>query len=220
MVKFNKSSLEDQAVSYLRDLILNGSYKMGERIVESSLAKELELSRSTIRMALNTLSHEGLVVQKPYAGWQVIEINEQDLWEIYHLRVAIESRAAWLAAIKADDENKQQLKELMADFEVVANSEDVTTQTLSKYELELHSLIVDMSQNSRFINVYRHLSNQMLLFFNIDLATHEPASIVNAHKPLVEAIINNDPQAAAYHAEEHISTFKEVGDKFREKNPQ
>ena len=218
MVKFNKSSLEDQAVSYLRDLILDGSYKMGERIVESALAKELELSRSTIRMALNTLSHEGLVVQKPYAGWQVIEINEQDLWEIYHLRVAIESRSAWLAAIKADDENKQQIKELMADFEKAAKMDNVTTQTLSKYELELHSLIVAMSHNSRFVNIYRHVSNQMLLFFNIDLASYEAATIVDAHKPLVDAICNNDPQAAAYHAEEHISTFKEVGDKFREQN--
>ncbi|MDF2152296.1 GntR family transcriptional regulator [Vibrio sp. CAU 1672] len=218
MVKFNKSSLEDQAVSYLRDLILNGNYKMGERMVESALAKELELSRSTIRMALNTLSHEGLVVQKPYAGWQVIEINEQDLWEIYHLRVAIESRSAWLAAIKADDENKQQLKELMSDFEHAAQTADVTTQTMSKYELELHSLIVSMSHNSRFVNIYRHVANQMLLFFNIDLASHDPESIVEAHRPLVEAICNNDPQAAAFHAEEHISTFKEVGEKFRLQN--
>ncbi len=89
MAKFNKSSLEEQAAGYLRDLILTGSYKMGEKIVESTLAKELELSRSTTRMALNTLSHEGLVVQIPYVGWQVIEIDEHDIWEIYHLRLPL-----------------------------------------------------------------------------------------------------------------------------------
>lgn len=64
----------------------------------------------------------------------------------------------------------------------------------------------------------RAINGTLLLFFNIDLASYEAATIVDAHKPLVDAICNNDPQAASYHAEEHISTFKEVGDKFREQN--
>lgn len=217
MAKFNKSSLEEQAAEYLRDLILNGSFRMGEKIVESTLAKELELSRSTIRMALNTLSHEGLVVQKPYVGWQVIEINEHDLWELYHLRIAIESRSAWLAATKADENGKNKLNKLMAEFAEEAKNSQITTQRKSKFELEFHSLIVSLSDNGRLVNIYRNVSNQMLLFFNIDLANYEPKNILAAHQPLVDAICNNDPQAAAFHAEEHISTFKDVGKKLLER---
>ena len=217
MAKFNKSSLEEQAVSYLRDLILNGTYKMGEKIVESALAKELELSRSTIRMALNTLSHEGLVVQIPYVGWQVIEIDEHDVWEIYHLRIAIESRSAWLAATKIDSEGKTKLTNLMHEFAQEAKSSLISTQRKSKFELDFHSMIVSLSDNSRLINIYRNVSNQMLLFFNIDLANYDPESIVAAHQPLVDAICNNDPQAAALHAEEHISTFNDVGKKLKKR---
>lgn len=216
-MKFNKSSLEEQSAGYLRDLILNGTYKMGEKIVESALAKELELSRSTVRMALNTLSHEGLVVQKPYVGWQVIEIDEHDLWEIYHLRIAIESRAAWLAATKADAEGKEKLNKIVNEFAEEAKNGLITTQRKSKFELDFHSFIVALSDNGRLVSIYRKVSNQMLLFFNIDLATYDPQSIVTAHQPLVDAICNNDPQAAAFHAEEHISTFKDVGNKLKER---
>ena len=217
MAKFNKSSLEVQAVDYLRDLILAGSYKMGEKIVESALAKELELSRSTIRMALNTLSHEGLVVQKPYVGWQVIEIDEHDVWEIYHLRIAIESRSAWLAATKIDEEGKTRLRQLINEFTEEAKNNLISTQRKSKFELEFHSLIVSLSDNGRLMEIYRKVSNQMLLFFNIDLDSYEPQSIVAAHQPLVDAICNNDPQSAAIHAEQHISTFKDVGKKLKER---
>lgn len=217
MAKFNKSSLEEQAAEYLRDLILTGSYKMGEKIVESALAKEIELSRSTIRMALNTLSHEGLVIQKPYVGWQVVEIDEHDLWEIYHLRIAIESRAAWLAATKIDEEGKEKLTKLVRDFSEEAKNHQVTTQRKSQFELEFHSLIVSLSDNGRLMSIYRKVSNQMLLFFNIDLASYDPQGIVAAHQPLVDAICNNDPQTAALHAEQHISTFKDVGKKLKER---
>ncbi|WCE32027.1 GntR family transcriptional regulator [Vibrio sp. SCSIO 43137] len=217
MAKFNKSSLEVQAVDYLRDLILTGSYKMGEKIVESALAKELELSRSTIRMALNTLSHEGLVVQKPYVGWQVIEIDEHDVWEIYHLRIAIESRSAWLAATKIDDDGKAKLRQLINEFTEEAKNNLISTQRKSKFELEFHSLIVSLSDNGRLMEIYRKVSNQMLLFFNIDLDSYEPLNIVAAHQPLVDAICNNDPQSAAIHAEQHISTFKDVGKKLKER---
>ncbi|WP_375749354.1 GntR family transcriptional regulator [Vibrio sp. HN007] len=218
MAKFNKVSLEEQAAEYLRKLILTGELKMGEKIIESSLAKDLELSRSTIRMALNTLSHEGLVVQKPYAGWQVIEIDQHDLWEIYHMRVAIESRAAWLAATNANDEGKEKLNKLMDDFVDEAEGGFVSTQRKSEFELDLHSLIVNLSGNGRLASIYRKVTNQMLLFFNIDLETYDPIVIVKAHRPLVDAICNNDPQSAALHAEEHISTFKDVSDKLKEQD--
>ncbi|ANS84881.1 Nta operon transcriptional regulator [Vibrio scophthalmi] len=112
----NKQSLEEQATDYLREKIVNGEMEQGEKIVESTLAKDLELSRSTVRMALNTLSHEGLVVQKPYAGWHVFMLDEDDLWELYNLRVALESQAAAMAAEKASEQDKRALSELFQEY--------------------------------------------------------------------------------------------------------
>jgi len=215
MKKIIKSSLEEQAASYLRELILSGQYRMGQKLVESALAKELELSRSTIRMALNSLAHEGIVVQKPYVGWQVIDLEEHDLWEIFHLRVALETRSAWLAAKRITEDGKKQLTELMNDFFEAAQKPDATSQQMSRLELDLHSLIVELSENGRLLNIYKNVANQMLIYFNIDLVSHAPHDIASSHQPLVDAICAGDADKAAQLAQANITTFSEIGDKFK-----
>ncbi len=59
----------------------------------------------------------------------------------------------------------------MQEFAQDVEKNQITTQRKSRFELDFHSLIVSLSGNSRLINIYRNLSNQMLLFFSIDLET-------------------------------------------------
>ena len=215
MKKIIKSSLEEQAAGYLRELILSGQYRMGEKLVESALARELELSRSTVRMALNNLAHEGIVVQKPYVGWQVIELDEHDLWEIFHLRVALETRSAWLAAERLTDEGRRRLQGMMDAFLQKAAEPNVSSQEMSKQELKLHSLIVELSGNGRLYSIYQNVANQMLIYFNIDLVSQNPKEIASSHQPLVDAICAGDAELAARLAGENITTFTEIGARFK-----
>jgi len=214
-MKIVKQSLEEQAAAYLRELILDGKYGMGEKLVESALAKDLELSRSTVRMALNTLAHEGLVVQKPYVGWQVINLSGNDLWELYHLRVALETRSAWLAAEHITEEGKLRLHDLMDYYLEVGRSEGVTCQEISKLELELHTLIIELSGNMRLHQIYRNIANQMLIYFNIDHADYEPEESARSHLPLVEAICSGNSSEASKLAEENITTYSVIEHKFK-----
>ncbi|GAA3699686.1 GntR family transcriptional regulator [Oceanisphaera sediminis] len=215
MKKIIKSSLEEQAAGYLRELILSGHYRMGEKLVESALARELELSRSTVRMALNNLAHEGIVVQKPYVGWQVIELDEHDLWEIFHLRVALETRSAWLAAERLTDEGRRRLQGMMDAFLQKAAEPNVSSQEMSKQELNLHSLIVELSGNGRLYSIYQNVANQMLIYFNIDLVSYQPQEIASSHQPLVDAICAGDAELAVRLAGENITTFTEIGARFK-----
>lgn len=215
-MKIIKQSLEDQAATYLRTQILDGKFEIGAKIVESALAKDLELSRSTIRMALNTLAHEGLVVQKPYAGWQVIDLTEDDLLELYDLRVALETRAAWLAAERITEEGKARLRELMTHYLTVGRTDNVTGYEISKVDLALHSLIIELSDNQRFIQIYQNMANQILIYFNIDHWDHDPQDSAESHVPLIEAICRGDSETAQRIAGEHITTFPIIGLKFRQ----
>ncbi|PSW00631.1 GntR family transcriptional regulator [Photobacterium lipolyticum] len=217
-MKIVKQSLEEQAAAYLRKLILDGKYGMGEKLVESALAKDLELSRSTVRMALNTLAHEGLVIQKPYVGWQVINITENDLWELYHLRVALETRSAWLAAENITDEGKSRLHDLMDYYLEVGRNEAVTCQEISKLELELHTLIIELSGNMRLHQIYRNVANQMLIYFNIDHADYDPEESARSHLPLVDAICSGNSAAASKLANENITTYSVIGHKFKQQH--
>jgi DNA-binding GntR family transcriptional regulator len=218
IMKIIKHSLEEQAATYLRTQILDGKFEMGAKLVESMLAKNLELSRSTIRMALNTLAHEGLVVQKPYVGWQVIDLTEGDLLELYDLRVALETRAAWLAAERINEEGQLRLRELMNHYLYVGRSAEVTGYEISKIDLALHTLIIELSDNQRFSQIYQNMANQILIYFNIDHWDHDPKDSAESHLPLVEAICNGDSETAQTLAGEHITTFPVIGLKFRKQH--
>ncbi|WP_028866152.1 GntR family transcriptional regulator [Psychromonas aquimarina] len=217
-MKIVKQSLEEQAASYLRELILNGNYQMGQKLVESTLAKQLELSRSTVRMALNTLAHEGLVVQKPYIGWQVINLTESDLWELYHLRVALETRAAWLAAEQITEQGKSRLNELMAYYLEAGKTAKVSSYQISKIDLDLHTLIVELSGNQRLQQIYRNVANQIRIYFNIDHADYDLEESALSHVPLVQAICCGNSEKAQALAEENITTYRKIEEKFREQH--
>lgn len=214
-MKIIKQSLEEQAATYLRTQVLNGEFEMGSKLVESTLAKDLELSRSTIRMALNTLAHEGLVIQKPYVGWQVIDLKENDLLELYDLRMALETRAAWLAAERIDEEGKQRLRELMNHYLAVGTSVGVTGYEISKMDLALHTLIIELSDNQRFSQIYQNVANQILIYFNIDHWEHDPKDSAESHVPIIEAICNGEKEIAKELAGEHITPFPIIGLKLK-----
>ena len=95
--KIVRRSLEAQAADVLRDRIVSGRIPNGARLTETALATDLGLSRGPVRAALQQLSNEQLVVQRPYAGWEVRRLRRKDIWEISTLRSALEGLAARLA---------------------------------------------------------------------------------------------------------------------------
>ncbi len=214
-MKISKQSLEEQAANYLREQILAGVYTSGDKLVESSLAKTLELSRTTVRMALNTLASEGLISQKPYAGWQVITMDEDDLWEIYHLRVALEGQAAEMAAEKIDDEKRSRLIHFFNGYVELCQRDDVDINEVSHRDLELHKLIVDLSESRRLARMYNTVANQLMIYMHM---THYDYSIKDSaisHQPLVKAICDGNGELAGQLARENISTFTELGHKLK-----
>src|SRR5581483_10830246 len=110
----NKQSLESQAVDLLRRQILHGELGAGELLLETPIAERLGLSRGTVRAALRRLIEEGLVCHIPYTGYQVIDLSERDLWELYTLRGALESLATRLAALRIQELGARQLRALFA----------------------------------------------------------------------------------------------------------
>lgn len=214
-MKICKQSLEEQAANYLREQILSGEYRSGDKLVESSLAKDLGLSRTTIRMALNSLSSEGLIALKPYAGWQVITMDDNDLWEIYHLRVALESEAAKMAAEKITEEKKNRLLDFQRQFEQLCQQDDADITQISRMDFALHTLIVKLSDSPRLMRMYQMVANQLIIYMH---ATHYDYEITNSalsHRPLVLAICEGHAELAEQMARENITTFTVIGERLK-----
>ncbi|WP_162045910.1 GntR family transcriptional regulator [Vibrio taketomensis] len=210
-MKINKQSLEDQATEFIKDMIVSGQLSQGEKIVESSLSKSLEISRSTLRMALNTLAHEGLVVQKPYVGWQVFTLSDEDLWELYHMRVAIESEAAVMAAERATAEDKLALRQVYEEFYQVCAEGPLDIVSVCKKDFDLHRKVVEISKSPKFLKMYDQIANLLRSYIELTHHDYELSQSAISHKGIVEAIICGDGERARQESTHNITIFSDLG---------
>ena len=94
--------LRDVVFNTLRQAILRGELKPGERLMEIQLANKLGVSRTPIREAIRKLELEGLVLMIPRKGAEVAEITEKNMLDVLEVRRALEELAVQLACEKLD----------------------------------------------------------------------------------------------------------------------
>src|SRR5262249_33574511 len=87
----------------LREMLLSGEFRPGERISELPLVARLGVSRTPIRLALDRLSHEGLLEVSPSGGFVVRQFTVEDIWDAIEMRGVLEGTAARLAAERLTD---------------------------------------------------------------------------------------------------------------------
>jgi len=92
-----------RALVALRELLLKGDYRPGERLSELALVEKLGVSRTPIRLAFDRLAHEGLVEPSPSGGFVVCEFTIADIWDAIEMRGVLEGTAARLAAERLTD---------------------------------------------------------------------------------------------------------------------
>jgi DNA-binding GntR family transcriptional regulator len=119
-------SIQDTVVGGIRDMILNGHLKPGDRLRQDELADTFGVSTMPIREALRQLQAEGLVVFRPRRGAAVASLSVSEYEEIYHLRQALETLACYSAAEDFDRIPIDRLKLLLEKLEAAeASSDDV-----------------------------------------------------------------------------------------------
>ena len=92
------ASLTERVAAALREKLLRGEYRPGERLAELTLAPQLNASRTPVRLALERLAHQGLLEALPYGGFRVREFTIADIWDGIEIRGVLEGTAARLAA--------------------------------------------------------------------------------------------------------------------------
>ena len=118
--------LRDVVFNTLRQAILRGELKPGERLMEIQLANKLGVSRTPIREAIRKLELEGLVLMIPRKGAEVAEITEKSLRDVLEVRRALEELAVQLACEKITKEEIRELERVAKEFQQVVNSSDIT----------------------------------------------------------------------------------------------
>jgi len=201
-VKLDRRSLDWRAADVLREQILTGKLAPGQRVTETALATQLEVSRGTLRAALRALAHEGLIQQVAYTKWMLPEFSHTDAWELYTLRGTLEGMAARLAAQHRTGNCVLALK---AAFErLVSAVRSKRHARVAEADLALHKTIVSITGHERLIDQYRLLEQQVRHYIVCSNALiMDLHQIVSEHEPIVQAIIDGDPDLAERLAREH-----------------
>lgn len=201
-VKVDRRSLDWRAADVLREQILSGQLVPGQRLVETALAQQLEVSRGTLRAALRALSHEGLIQQVAYTKWMLPEFSQADAWELYTLRGTLEGMAARLAAEHRTAECVGALKEAFERLVTAVESRKHTR--VAEADLALHKTMVSISGHQRLIEQYRLLEQQVRHYIiSSNALIMDLNQIVAEHQPIVQAIIAGEPEKAERLAREH-----------------
>lgn len=195
--------LRDVVFTTLRQAILRGDLKPGERLMEIQLATMLGVSRTPIREAIRKLELEGLVLMIPRKGAEVAEITEKSLRDVLEVREALEVLAVQLACEKISPKQIEELKIAAVEFEKVLESNDVTH--IAESDVAFHDVIYEATDNDRLINLLNNLREQMYRY-RVEHLKSESArpQIIKEHQELITYIERKNKEGAANNITTHI----------------
>lgn len=116
--------LRDKICRVIRDWVLRGAVKPGEQLVEATIAKELNVSRTALREAFWLLEKQGYVRIVPREGAFVTALSPEEIAEIYELRIALEPLAASYAQRNLRTQDKVELRRIFHAMQQCASKGD------------------------------------------------------------------------------------------------
>lgn len=195
--------LRDVVFNNLRQAILTGELKPGERLMEIHLANRIGVSRTPIREAIRKLELEGLVIMIPRRGAEVAQITEKSLKDVLEVRRSLDILCAELACDRIREEEIEKLKIACEDFEKATTTKDA--KGIVEADVQLHNIILEATGNQRLIMLVNNLSEQMYRYrFEYIKDRSQHVKLMEEHKMIFESIQNRDKQAAGQAARKHI----------------
>ena len=209
--------LRDVVFNTLRQAILRGELKPGERLMEIQLANKLGVSRTPIREAIRKLELEGLVLMIPRRGAEVAEITEKSLRDVLEVRRALEELSVKLACERITEEQIGELKAAAKDFEEVLKSGDVTAY--AEADVKFHDIIYYATDNQRLISLLYNLREQMYRY-RVEYLKRDDVheKLLQEHQYIIEMLESRNQEEAIAAVCKHIDNQVEaVADTIRTK---
>ena len=206
--QINENTLTSEIADIVRERILKGEYQIGEKIKESSIAQELNVSRTPIREAFKMLEEEGLLDYLPNRGCYAKGFTKRDVSDIYTVREALEEIAMTWACERITDEEIDKLEEQCELMDFYTKKRDV--QKILAMNSSFHDIIYN-STGSRFLaQVLRSYKGYLdktrkSVFYREEFLD----SIQEEHKAIFEAVKSRDKEQAVIAIKKHLASSKE-----------
>jgi DNA-binding GntR family transcriptional regulator len=195
------SPLRDLVTQSIRQAIVRGRYRPGERLIEERIAAELGVSRNPVREAIRALASEGFIEVTPRRSAVVASLSNADAWEMVEVRATLEGLNARLAARRHKAGVIDRIKSALSEGRGKATTG--TPEEFVEFNNRFHDLLAEAGNNRVLGDIMRTLRERTAHLF-------APRSLKQAetnweeHADILEAIIAGDEELAALLASRHV----------------
>lgn len=214
----DRQTLAERVAATLREMFLNGDLIPGQRLIETEIADQLQVSRGPVRDALKALQEEGIVHIEPRKGTFIARLAYDDLSDIYLLRGAIEGLGA---RILAEEGTPEQIVQLEASLTDLRDS----LQDLKKFaqlDLHFHELLCQLTGHKWLYKQWLSMKTYTWLFIQTSQALDSPGDpgMLDSHTEIFRAIQHRLPTLAEQAARRHAILAGEQIRLLWEENPE
>jgi DNA-binding GntR family transcriptional regulator len=202
-----RTVLREQIKEILLERILRGELAPGDLLVETRIASELGTSQAPVREALRDLELLRLVESQPFRSARVREVTDDDLLDVFPVRMVLEELAGRLAAQRAGGDVTALEAELDA-MRKAARTED--TQSQLHHDLGFHRALVEASGNEALLSAWLALGVEVPTAFGVFWTYFDRLELVEFHVPILEAVRAGDAASAAREARKHVRRTEDV----------
>lgn len=189
--------LSDQIYDLIKNMIKDTTLEPGEQLVESQLARRLQVSQAPVRDALKRLAHEGLVTHVRHQGNFVASYSDEEAEQAKVARAALEGLAGELACGRLDAAVHERLADLIDQMHAAADARNLSE--FRELDFAFHRAVVEASGNAylpRMWDIIEPSLRSMHVLGDPKFAG-DWHQVADWHRSLLEALEHQDGDAAA-----------------------
>jgi DNA-binding GntR family transcriptional regulator len=211
-------SLAEQGAEAIVAGIASGALLPGQRLVESELARTLQMSRVPLREALKILETQGIVESTPHRGTFIPLLDDARIDQICAARVALE-RIAIPDAVKNYRQSPARLSQLDRIISGMERAADhLAWMEVSQADLSFHREICRTSENAIVLTLWESLARHVLIVFGHEIRDEKEAKIMGPHhRRLRDLLADGDTETLLGEIEGHILRLRKRPSKGRQR---
>lgn len=201
--------LRDVVFQTLREAILKGDLRPGERLMELQLASKLGVSRTPIREAIRILEQEGLAVTIPRKGAEVARMTEKNMEDVLQIREALDELAVQIACDKMTESQLHNLTIAMKNFENAIQAGNL--DRMIACDVEFHDIIYESTDNPKLVTLLNNLREQIYRYRVEYLKEKENYPLlIQEHQAILDALKEKNKERVVTAMHTHIRNQAEA----------
>ena len=198
-------TIGERILAKLKDDILSGLYKPGDRLYYEKIASEHGVSMTPVKEALLRLEQEGIVRTIPRKGTYVTELTDRDIVEYTRIRLALESLAVELICeLEIPEERIRRLESINRELKLAIEANEMT-ECMAK-DMEFHYTIVELAESERLLELIKQLplTNFFAMRGTQDRMISHGSAIVRNHAAIITGLCAHDSDSTKASLKENI----------------